>query len=343
MRRPREPYDCTAAERRHSLARSVKPLNSSAWALALLLVLTVAAQTPACGWSAAGHMIVGWIAWHDLARQNPDAARRAAELLREHPAFDRWRMESGTASPAGDYLFMRASTWPDDVRMTAQDRPSWHFINYVYQMGDPNPGPEPPGENIVLQIDANAEKVAGAPSQRDKAVALSWLIHLIGDVHQPLHTVKLVTPPFNHPDGKGDKGANRFGIKVDGRLVKLHSFWDGIFTRGDDEIATTRSVAPGLRENLPRSKFTEIGQPPHAVDWSLESFGLAHKRGYRSFGHPLKGVLLDDKRLQPAPGQPPPNDAPAGYRSRVEATAKWRVTLAGYRLADMLADLFRSP
>src|SRR4051794_37148479 len=56
----------------------------------------------------------------------------------------------------------------------------------------------------------------------DKAVALCWILHLIGDVHQPLHCATLYSPQFE----RGDLGGNSFGVKINGKEYRLHTFWD---------------------------------------------------------------------------------------------------------------------
>src|SRR5258707_14605408 len=64
----------------------------------------------------------------------------------------------------------------------------------------------------------------------EKSIQLCWLEHLIGDIHQPLHTCTLVSA--EHP--KGDKGGNDDGIRVDGKVMNLHSFWDEVLGTSEE-------------------------------------------------------------------------------------------------------------
>ena len=61
-----------------------------------------------------------------------------------------------------------------------------------------------------------------------KAIALAWLFHLVGDVHQPLHTAQV----FTTDDPKGDRGGNEICVRVTqaGQPIDLHRFWDGVIT-----------------------------------------------------------------------------------------------------------------
>jgi hypothetical protein len=87
---------------------------------------------------------------------------------------------------------------------------------------------EPPPENVLSAYQANLDIVRGtAPG--DRAVALCWVFHLLGDMHQPLHTIKLFTTQFPAPEG--DRGGTRFYIRVkptNATTISLHAFWDDL-------------------------------------------------------------------------------------------------------------------
>jgi len=67
----------------------------------------------------------------------------------------------------------------------------------------------------------------GNDSER-KTIALAWLFHLVGDIHQPLHTVQLFTVEYP----QGDRGGNEICVRVtqSGQSMDLHKFWDGVIT-----------------------------------------------------------------------------------------------------------------
>jgi S1/P1 Nuclease len=70
----------------------------------------------------------------------------------------------------------------------------------------------PPPENILNAYPRNLEIVRSTAPNNERAVALCWVFHLLGDAHQPLHTTKLFTTQFPAPEG--DRGGTRFYIRV---------------------------------------------------------------------------------------------------------------------------------
>jgi hypothetical protein len=141
-------------------------------------------------------------------------------------------------------LFMLAARWPDDVRDDPRyHRPVWHYVNIPFRPGRADQGEVPPGENVLTAF-AQQRATLRDPDARDadRAVALCWVLHLVGDVHQPLHTTTLVTPQF----AEGDRGGNDFFVRPSprGEAINLHAFWDGLAGRGDRirEAANTATL-----------------------------------------------------------------------------------------------------
>src|SRR5207302_6807288 len=112
------------------------------------------------------------------------------------------------------------------------DHPTWHYINYpIVPVGsslDPAKY-EPPAqqENIVNTLAVCMEKIRGG-SDEEKAVYLTWLFHLVGDIHQPLHCTAVYSERFP----TGDRGGNLALIRIRSGPVNLHSFWDGLLGTG---------------------------------------------------------------------------------------------------------------
>jgi S1/P1 Nuclease len=135
--------------------------------------------------------------------------------------------------PAADrdiVLFMQAARWPDDIRRTDQQyhRGPWHYINWPFKP-DGQPASVQPRDaepvNILTALAENEAFVKNANDPGQKAIALAWLFHLVGDIHQPLHAAQIFT--VDYPNG--DKGENEICIRVtqDGQPMNLHRFWDG--------------------------------------------------------------------------------------------------------------------
>ncbi len=159
-------------------------------------------------WNKPGHMTSAAIAYADLKDRNPAVLVKVFEVLKQHPQFQSKWADKLSQVPADDrdlYVFMLAARWPDDARGNPQyDRPVWHDVNIPYR----------PGE-VAIEIPQGADILKAFPENQSiaksteadakaRAVAVCWMLHLIGDVHQPLHTTKLVTERF--PEPEGDRG-----------------------------------------------------------------------------------------------------------------------------------------
>jgi len=212
------------------------------------------------------------------------------------------------------------SLW-DEIRRhhSKFDHPHWHYINYPLKPpGFPlEPGPSP-SDDILYGI-AQCEKVledTKAPAE-ERAVYLSWLIHLIGDLHQPLHCSSLVNETYP----AGDKGGNDFYVRPGSRGIKLHSFWDGLL--GTSGKAQSRlNYALEIQSEHPRGSLKELRHATTLKEWSLESRGLAVDAAY------LRGALKGSTSAENAPG------LPEGYTKTAKSIAEKQAALAGYRLDD---------
>ena len=192
--------------------------------VALFLLSSV--RAPA--WSSAGHQVIAAEAYRQLP---PALKAKANEILKAHPDYEKWR-DSFTGGSAGldleTFVFMRASMWPDEIHHHGNpyDHPAWHFVDYPLKpaLFPVEPGPEPNNDALYGIIQAEKALTDAKTSPEERAVFLSWLIHLVGDKHQPLHCGTL----FNSAFPNVDKGGNDFYVKPGARGVRLHSVWDGL-------------------------------------------------------------------------------------------------------------------
>ena len=121
---------------------------------------------------------------------------------------------------------MQAARWADDIRIRdrQQHRGPWHYINWPFTPeGQPASVQvrEPEPVNILTAMAENASVVKTAKDPERKAIALTWLFHLVGDIHQPLHTAQLFTVEYP----KGDRGGNEICVRVT-QAGNLWSFID---------------------------------------------------------------------------------------------------------------------
>jgi len=321
--------------------------------LGMFLLLLAIHHGPARAWSGPGHAAIAAMAYQQLPG---DARQRLTEILRSHPDFAKWRqdfdrLKSGFPAKLdlGTYLFIRASTWPDEIRRSGNpfDHPNWHFVDYPVQQSDFSTGPAPTaGDDILFGI-REAQRVirdaSATPAAR--AAHLSWLIHLIGDLHQPLHCASLINTTTYRPP-EGDRGGNEFFVSVPGNrnADNLHSFWDGQLGKSNagnppppPNPKTAFNNAVQLQGEHPRDSLPALGTATDVEAWSKESLAAAVGHAYQYEKKSHGAVVLT--RLPGGPNDRAAPPLPAGYSTEAKTVSRERISLAGYRLADTLQAL----
>jgi len=178
---------------------------------AAILVGCTLISSPSFGWNDFGHMEVAAFAWSKL---DPTIQNRATALIKLNPMYQDW-IKDVPASDRDQVAFVRAATWPDPIKRSHDyhsdgpnggDRPPpepqasqnigyadhfmhkyWHFVDIPFSP-DGTALEQPPSPNAQTQIAALRKALSDPMSSDDlKSYDLVWLLHLIGDVHQPLH------------------------------------------------------------------------------------------------------------------------------------------------------------
>lgn len=238
--------------------------------LALLLLLPALS---AHAWNAAGHRLVAVLAWPQLA---PATQTWVARTLNHHPDAARWREKAGSDMPA--LLLAEAATWADEIRNDPRfhdpdDPPTapppglpdaarhrnWHYIDLDAT------GRAVDGE-LDLQIERLSRLLQSSRRPGEQAWALVWLVHLVADLHQPLHVGRA-----------GDQGGNAFAIEnpLDPKrpFTDLHRFWDEL--PGSNRLRGQRLQARAA-ELAARHQAADAGT---VADWRDESHAL-HGEAY---------------------------------------------------------------
>jgi len=265
-------------------------------------------------------------------RELPETTRQEmTNLLTNHPAFPDWKEKyaaEGQNLEFGAYLFMQASLWPDEIRSldhghNKYSHKEWHYINYplvgpAFRVTEPYVD----GPDILKGIHQAEEELSGSEeTPKERAIALSWLIHLLGDVHQPLHTVALIGGEFKKPHG--DKGGNGVWVLVkEGHsAMKLHQVWDDLLGSRSKKARTCYNESLELRSRYPNEKLGELGLKAGAKEWSLQSRAVAVGKAY------LFGKLAVTKERDQAALLPP------DYLKNAKEAAERQAMLAALRLA----------
>jgi S1/P1 Nuclease len=194
--------------------------------------------------------------------------------------------------------------------------------------GDQRRDPDP--VNILTAMAENESVVKQETDGERKAIALAWLFHLVGDIHQPIHTTQLFTVEYP----KGDRGGNEICVRVrqERQPMDLHRFWDGVITSSQN-LTRLRNEATALqnRQEFQRRQLTELANTDFK-SWAKESFEIATMIAYRNGGliGSARGGNKDCTTVAAAPV------LPVGYVVSARRIADRRMILAGYRLADLL-------
>ncbi len=303
-------------------------------AVGLLCVCFIGVPHTATAWNNRGHMLVAQLAWQEL---EPSARQAAFELLQKHPHYEEFLIADKPDNINDDeWAFMRAAVWPDWVRSNDSEiyhKPTWHYINIPFAPEDSElepPDNVPPQINIVSQISWCGAQVLNAPADKWKAVNLCWVLHLIGDIHQPLHCATLFSDQF--PDG--DKGGNKSIVRIGAGRKKLHSFWDGVLGKstkvnnlrsGAQEIQALESADPSLTS-------ADLANHQSPSSWAQEGFRAAVEFGY--LNGDLEVANSDDHVHH---SQIP--EAPENYAENAGKVARIGVAKAGHRLAATIRQL----
>jgi len=317
----------------------------------LTLIGALLLPQTALAWNSTGHQLVARIAWENMT---PTTRKNVIELLQQAPpdACLLDLLSNDNARPLEERqreFFMLAATWPDIVRPKDEDtRPctrfhqrDWHFINFFWEGISGETGQDAPEDNSDIPVPelnavdrlkffrpfvACATPQCGTP-QSERALMLAWILHLVGDIHQPLHTSARVTTMANEKEG--DQGGNFFKLGVGSKALSLHSYWDGIINRSikqpqnEKDLVYHDRVAMKIMEQHPRASLSSRLQPIDFEAWSREGFETTKREVYpKSL---KRGVL--------------PNDT---YQQNAFVIAQKAIALGGYRLAELLNQMFGS-
>src|SRR5262245_31768244 len=185
---------------------------------AYLVVTALTLPAPASAWNIPGHMLSGAIAYQVLQQENLQTIQKVKAVLEKHPWYaNQWqaRLQDVPVADHSLVLFMQAARWADDIRTRnkAQSRPPWHYVNIPFKPeGQPASVQvkEPEDVNILTALTENQIVLKSGNDAERRAIALAWLFHLVGDIHQPLHAVQLFTTEYPN----GDRGGNQICIRL---------------------------------------------------------------------------------------------------------------------------------
>ncbi|HEX8644864.1 MAG TPA: S1/P1 nuclease [Allosphingosinicella sp.] len=268
------------------------------------------APAPAAAWWEYGHETVATIAETNLS---PGARREVRRLLaRSH------LLETPTC-PAR--TIEDASVWPDCIKQL-RDRFSyaspWHYQNVDVCRPFDQEAACRDGNCVSAQIERQARLLADrALPERERVMALAFLVHFVGDLHQPLHA-----------GDRGDLGGNRLAVSygvIAGR-TNLHSVWDGYFA--DRGISNPIGGPAGILAEFAPTELAAM-RAGTVTDWARESWEASREFAY--------GTVLAE------PCGPVPAERPViGEETtrRLVPIVRRQVARGGMRLAQAIEEAF---
>ncbi|MCB1180462.1 MAG: S1/P1 nuclease [Chlamydiia bacterium] len=281
-------------------------------------MLILLCGTPLFGWWDLGHMVVAKIAYDRL---KPHIKEKVDHLISLIP-------EMAQRSS----FFISAACWADDITKEGlQAFRSWHASPLPY---DPEGLLSPDKRDTMLALLKNRDivfalqecvKTLKNPQASDwaKALMLRFLIHLIGDIHQPFTCISL----YNREFPEGDRSGKDFIIEWGHQKNSLHSYWDAICGLGVNHVERPLSgqglkqideIAKAVIFYFPEEQF-QMDQKINFSSWQQEAYEVGEKIAYM--------------------GIKPYQKVPPDYERKGQEAAAICVAKAGYRLAYLLNAL----
>ncbi len=263
----------------------------------------------ALAWSANGHKTVALIAESRLTQAAQDAV---AAILGPGVTLD-------AIAPCADDIRGKSGFDCAGLRLAAEPQSQpWHFIDVPISASPADGGALeaycPNQACVVDQVRAAVALLQGGGSPAltadQKQVALMFLVHFVGDEHQPLHCA------YEDVNGVNDRGANLKNVTFDGAPLNLHALWDHQIQVGDTNDPGQTSSR--LISDLQGKDVSSWLQGDFVADAALESFALA------------KGTVY------PAYYEQDPNGLGDAYQRQMQPIVDERLERAGVRLAALL-------
>jgi hypothetical protein len=308
----------------------------------ILLAVVLVLASPALAWDSVGHKLSAYIAWQQMT---PAAREKVIKILLNAPEDSDlsvfYPQDARSESARQQEFFMIAAYWSDIVRdrkfknrSEKYHHGNWHYADTFWKMENGQlkivANPNEDGGKAVEKL-FDFEKVLKNPSESDadKAIAIAWVLHLGGDIHQPLHTSARITDL----EPKGDQGGNLFLLAPKDApresQMNLHWYWDSIIGRvetrkGDvPDSIYLQQIGAKIMKKYPSAKMQNRLALGKFDQWQQESFKIATTELFPA-------TLI---RFQPAS---------ADYTKKSFGIAEQQIALAGYRLGAMLNQIFGS-
>lgn len=257
----------------------------------------------AIAWNATGHRLVSVIAFNHLNSQTKAQVKQLLQYLGYAP------------TQAG---FVRAGLWMDVIKIDdIQLFNEWHYIDLPYAV-EHTPVDSPNPQNLQWAIDqARMALLSPHLTDQDKAFFLRFLVHLVADVHQPMHCVSYFSRQFPH----GDRGGNLYRVQWN-HTTNLHRLWDqglGLFDQNPPlNLIQLNKMAQSIEKKYPLDDYRQQVNDLTTASWIQACYSIA-----KTFSYTI-----------PVGGKPN-----SQYMTEGRQIVDRQIALAGYRLGHLLNQL----
>lgn len=259
--------------------------------IAPFLLIVGFTPTSVCAWNAVGHQLVAQIAYDKMT---PHAQKIYMSLF--HQGKER--------------SFLNAATWLDKIR-SKQDPyyNDMHYIDIPFST-DGTLLPFVASHNAVSAINNSVQTLKSpTASQSSKKESIKILLHVVGDIHQPLHAATRVSAKYP----EGDRGGNDALLTHNKLAHNLHAYWDkgaGVLLYKKHRYRSIKNMARRLEQQYP-CRNSDL----NPMSWANESHDLAMSVAY---------AYTSARELDKS------------YQLVAQTIVKQRIALAGCRLAELM-------
>lgn len=282
----------------------------------ILLLLTAAVVS----WHPTGHFITARVAEIELEAKKPELLKKLIELLKYKPLSTKEK----------NHVFVESACFPDDIKYIG-----WKAFNqfHFYDNFIKGPGTTPEqmaklGKSIVNMANSVGDaretlrntKTSMVDDRFAKAFELRYLIHLIGDVHQPMHSGSRVV------NGKPDAGGNAFTLP--NPWVNLHNMWDKTLGHFKDLKAPLEDKHWGMLNEYCKNLMTKYGRDKFVKEFEKKTVGTWITEAHQIEKEEAYKDIEQDKPV------------PQAYIDRLKEKIEKQLILGGYRLTNYIIETF---
>ncbi|MGO7860195.1 S1/P1 nuclease [Rhizobium ruizarguesonis] len=296
----------------------------------------------ALAWWDEGHMQVAAVAYERLS---PETREKADALIRLNPEYENW-VAGVPERLRSQYAFVRAAVWADDIKSQivgytdegdTTNSPTagrnigyvdsfkhtyWHFKDIPYFVEGMTEAETDPVnlETQIVTLTKGLSTSSGLPDSV-RSYDLVWLLHLVGDAHQPLHATAL----FSKALKKGDQGGNFIEVTpANGQTVKLHAYWDGIFGGYSTPYGAIKDGLLDKTIKLPEPDPARAAISDPAV-WLQEG----------------RQKAIDSVYVSPVGFDKGPYELDRSYETNARKVAREQAAVAAARLANLITEALK--